>query len=144
MTKKSKTGGSVRRWRLTSEIAGELRRRAFYPTKRVRSVEPTPNLQNLAAASLKTLISSWEGAFAEGKPVVLRGFGSFDLRTHPARIFRLPDGTVVNAAPRHDVAFAASPKLKKAVKDYDAAQRENERLADEAPDSGGGGPPSIL
>lgn len=125
MTKRRKSSEGVPRHRLVSEIAAEFRKRTSTPGHRVRSAEPVPGLQGLASKALNNLVESWSDALLEEKPVVLRGFGSFEVRTHPPRIFRMPDGSVMHAGERQTVAFSASPKLKQAIRDHDAAEQND-------------------
>ncbi len=67
-------------------------------------------------ATVKLLLQHMSGALASGERIELRGFGSFSLKQHPARIGRNPmTGEAVAIPEKHTVRFKPGKELRERV-----------------------------
>lgn len=70
-----------------------------------------------AKAAVDGVITSIEAALRDGNPVVLMGFGTFEVVKRPARTGRNPQtGEPVQIAESKSIKFRAGSSLKKAVR----------------------------
>lgn len=70
-----------------------------------------------AKAAVDGITSVIEDALSNGEPVVLMGFGTFEVTERPARIGRNPTtGAALDIAASKGVKFRAGTALKKAVR----------------------------
>jgi integration host factor subunit alpha len=78
--------------------------------------EETGLTQAMAAEVVGTIFNEIKRALQHGDSVILRGFGSFQVRDKPARIGRNPrTGQAAPISPRRVVLFKAGNRLKAAV-----------------------------
>ncbi len=86
-------------------------------TDLIKSIATKAELSNKAAgAALEAFISSVTDALKTGDKVSLLGFGTFEVRTRPARTGKNPrTGEAVEVAEKKVPAFKAGKALKDAV-----------------------------
>lgn len=86
-------------------------------TELIKSIATKAELSNKAAgAALEAFISSVTDALKTGDKVSLLGFGTFEVRTRPARTGKNPrTGEAVEVAEKKVPAFKAGKALKDAV-----------------------------
>lgn len=86
-------------------------------TELIKSIATKAKLSNKAAgAALEAFISSVTDALKTGDKVSLLGFGTFEVRTRPARTGKNPrTGEAVEVAEKKVPAFKAGKALKDAV-----------------------------